>query len=187
MTNGAGRVFYACWNWIKDDPQSVAMAMLRRKPILTPFNEALFCEGNRKGLLPLLRHDGSNDVDEPWDADIFNAYAITLSYIGGVILAIRTGEETVQDIGRRLVAFPVLIPKRFIELVTESRPRALVVLAYYFAIMAKRKDVWYVGDTGNREVRGIMSILPEKWRHWMQWPLQVIQEDHQSITEPALS
>lgn len=175
MTHGTGRVFHAVWQWISDDETSIAMRMLNRSPKLTPFNEELWAEDNRQGFQYLLHRSQADTANEPWSSSVQEAYNTTLSYIGSVQIAITAGEAP-EDICRRLIVFPLLISKEFINLVEEQQPRALVVLAHYFALLAKFKDdIWYIGDAGQREVRGIHTILPVEWQDRMSKPLQIME------------
>ncbi|KAK8062159.1 hypothetical protein PG997_014256 [Apiospora hydei] len=60
---------------------------------------------------------------------------------------------------RGMMAFPCLVPPLFLDLVEERAPRALAVLAHYFALVARIRDIWWVGDTPAREVRAIRRAL----------------------------
>jgi Fungal specific transcription factor domain len=173
-THGAGTVFREAWHFIENDENSITWALLRSPPILVDF-DVLFAESNRQGLLHLLRRSSSEDPNESWDEETRKAYERTTSYIGGVQIAIAAHERT-ADICRRLMVFPMLMPKRFIGLAEELQPRALVILAYYFAMLAKFRDVWWIGDTGRREIRGIQTVLPAEWQDLMSWPLMTMEE-----------
>ena len=63
---------------------------------------------------------------------------------------------------RRLILFPSLCPPSYIDLVSQSRPRALVILAQYFALLAEFGDVWWVGKLMGREVRGVLDYLDDR-------------------------
>ena len=78
---------------------------------------------------------------------------------------------------RILLLFPYLVQKGFIDLVQEQRPRALVILAHYFGLLAQFKDIWFIGDTASREVRAIQSALSKEWQDLMAWPLQKLAEE----------
>jgi hypothetical protein len=176
MTSGSVNVFREVWTWIADDEASIARGVvMRRTPILVPFNEALFQEGNRQGLLHLLRRSRTDESSEPWDADIQEAYKSTISYLGGIQIAI-AAHEAPADICRRLIVFPMMVKKRFIELVEEQQPRALVVLAHFFALLARFGDFWWLGDTGKKEIRGIQTVLSDEWQDLMSWPLMTMEE-----------
>lgn len=60
---------------------------------------------------------------------------------------------------RLLLLFPALVPERFTELVSTNQPRALAVLAYFFAFFARFRDVWWIGPIGVREVKAIAEVL----------------------------
>jgi hypothetical protein len=79
-------------------------------------------------------------------------------------------------IGRRLILFPILVDQRFIDLVGEGNPRALVILAHFFALVAILKSFWFVGNTGTREVRAIAAHLPAHWQGMLEFPLRLVNE-----------
>lgn len=151
MTAGTGRVFHATWDFIKDDEASIAMRLVNREAKLSPLNEKLFAESNSQRLAHLLR---AADVAEPWDEDIQEAYGCTINYIGSIQLAI-DARESPAEVCRRLVAFGFLCPLRFVNLVAEQRPRALLVLAHFFALLVLFREPWWVVDTPQKEVHGI--------------------------------
>ncbi|KLU90156.1 hypothetical protein MAPG_09122 [Magnaporthiopsis poae ATCC 64411] len=54
--------------------------------------------------------------------------------------------------------------KAFHEYLRARRPRALVVLAYFFALWIPFRDVWMIGTAGLDQVRAIREALPPRWR-----------------------
>jgi hypothetical protein len=176
MTSGALNVFRETWKWISEDEASIARKLImRRTPALVPFNKELFLESNRQDFLHLLRRSRADDASEPWDADIEEAYKSTISYLGGIQIAI-TAHGAPPDICRRLIVFPIMVKKRFIKLVEDQQPRALVVLAHFFALIARFRDCWWLRDTGKREIHGIQTVLPDEWQDLMSWPLMTMEE-----------
>jgi len=158
MTHGTGRSFHATWHRMSEDETSIAMRVLNRPPILTPFNEALWAEDDRQDLEQLLQRSREDVANKLWNSSIQEAYNSTLSYVSAINIAI-AAEEAPGNTCRELIAFLMLIPKGFTDLVEEHEPRALVVLAYYFVLVAMFRDmVWWVGDAGGREIRGIPTI-----------------------------
>ncbi|KAL2048797.1 hypothetical protein ABVK25_010922 [Lepraria finkii] len=170
MTRGASDVHRAAWKWIEDDETSISVRLISRLPILTK-PETLYTESSRQDLLHLLRRSQTDTKNEFWSSDIQETYASTISVIGSVLIAI-SAHESRADIFRRLILFPMLIPKPFIDLVMEDRPRALVILAHFFALLAKFNDMWWTGDTGEREIRGIRTVLSDEWLELMNWSLR---------------
>ena len=73
-----------------------------------------------------------------------------------------------------MMAFALLVPRKFVELVGVKRPRALVVLAHFFALASDMGDIWWVGEIAKREVLGIHRRLPSEWQSLMVSPLKSI-------------
>lgn len=104
-----------------------------------------------------------------------DVYRRTLAYINNMQTAIDNHEPS-YIIGRRLQAFPMVIPTRFIDLVEAQEPFALVVLAYYFGVAAQLDhEFWWLRGTGPhdrtamREVSGILGKLDERYRGLLAW------------------
>lgn len=146
---------------------------MQKSPNLTDF-ETLFALENRQSLLHLFTNPPGIDP-EPWSPETQEAYEHTLSFIGAIQVALDAGVEGPDQILRRCLGFPGLIPKRFIDMVEERRPRALVILAHYFAYLARFREIWWIGDSGAREVRAIAGILAPEWREMMGWPVGEVE------------
>lgn len=174
MWLGSREVFSTAWAWVGDDETSMAKLITERKPDMKDV-DALFHESNGNGFMHLLERSPNDKANEPWDDEIQEAYRLVICYIGGIQIAMNAN-ETADELTRRAVGFGLLIPKRFINLMDEARPRALVVLAHYFALLAKLRDIWWIGDTGRREVRAINSELSGEWQRLMSGPLMAIEE-----------
>lgn len=162
MNQGSIAVHKATWPWIGDNPASIAhRAVVQKSPNLADF-ETLFQLSNRQALLHLLA-DPLGIAPEPWSPDVQEAYEHTLSYIGAIQVALDAGVEGPPEILRRCMGFPGIIPKYFFDIVEERRPRAWVILAHYFAYLARFKDLWWIGDSGARELRAIAENLSPEW------------------------
>jgi hypothetical protein len=73
----------------------------------------------------------------------------------------------------RILGFPATVSKRYVQLVEEQQPRALVIMACFFAMTRAVDDVWWLHGIAKKEVTGIMSLLPESWWSRMEWPVRV--------------
>lgn len=94
------------------------------------------------------------------------------SYIGSTLLAINSGEVPLQR-ARRIMGFPMLVCGLFIELLGQGQPQALVIPAHFFPLMVGSTEIWWIGHTGRRDVRGIQSIIPAHWKDLIKWPDQL--------------
>jgi hypothetical protein len=173
-TQSSGEVWSSSWKWIKDDETSISSTLFKGTPALMD-PALMFNVKNRKGLNHLLRANREDDATQFENPDIVSAYETTVSYIGGIKQAISNGEPRIH-IMRRLSTFPMWINRNFPRLVEERQPRALVILSYYFALLTMFKDVWYIADTGEREIRALSKNVPPKWLLLMEWPMRALDE-----------
>lgn len=171
MGRGAATVFTVAMKSGLDHEMSKIMSLIDAPPVSLLDNEkTMFANKYWEDFRGLLRHDIGDRREDLYDIDTLQAYQRTLSFIGSVHHAIISGED-MHPLCRRLMAFSPLIPRRFIDFVQERRPRALVILAHYFALASKVKSAWWMGETPQREIRGILTVLPPQWHEYMHWPL----------------
>lgn len=73
------------------------------------------------------------------------------------------------------LAFPATVSRRFIELVEEKRPRALSILACFFALLKRLDAVWWLHDVSRREVMGLVGLFEpgSKWWKHLEWPIRL--------------
>ncbi|KAF8848653.1 hypothetical protein BDZ45DRAFT_664215 [Acephala macrosclerotiorum] len=166
IARGSGSVFGAAFDKINNIQTAKIMPLVEAASMLTNAT-VLFADGNRRGLEQLLGQGFSSEV---WDEETRQVYEKALSYIGSVQKAIEAGEHRLA-ICRRAMAFAVLSPKRFFDFVEEQRPRALVVLAHFFALLSNMEDIWWIGKVARREIEGIRRELPAEWQVLMRIPL----------------
>lgn len=73
----------------------------------------------------------------------------------------------------RILGFPATVSRRFVELIEEHDPRALVIIACFFAMTAVVDNIWWLEGIAKRECEGILSLLPRSWWAKMEWPLRI--------------
>ncbi|KIN08933.1 hypothetical protein OIDMADRAFT_100460 [Oidiodendron maius Zn] len=182
ITKSHAQVFLAAWDLVGDNSSTQTARLIKATPVVWDYDERQGAdkrEGLEHLLQPVLGIDGidGHDEDQPslWDDGVRRAYESTLSYIGGIWQSVQRNDP-LGPIGRRLILFPILVEQRFIDLVGEAKPRALVILAHYFALVTIIKSFWFVGNTGLREVRSIAAYLPAHWQGSMELPLRLVNE-----------
>lgn len=94
-----------------------------------------------------------------------------MGYVAHTLEWVEARDEP-SKIRRLQTAFGALAPPLFRNLVKERQSRALVILAYFFAIMKAVDDVWWIRGVPEREFFGIQGLLPDKWQWAMAWPIQ---------------
>ncbi|KAH6658660.1 hypothetical protein BKA67DRAFT_514549 [Truncatella angustata] len=69
-----------------------------------------------------------------------------------------------------VMAWPLLIPEHFVDLLDQRRPEALAIVAHYAALLYSCNDLWVFGDRGKCLVQSISGYLQPYWREWLSWP-----------------
>ncbi|KAH7021868.1 hypothetical protein EDB80DRAFT_805353 [Ilyonectria destructans] len=75
---------------------------------------------------------------------------------------------------RSVLAWCVAVSEDFIDLLTERRPEALVIFAYYAVLLHGVRDMWIIGDAGEFIIRSITAYLGSHWEKWLAWPNAVV-------------
>lgn len=121
---------------------------------------------------------------EEMNSEIEKAYLECIRYIE--LMYAVTETESPFNIRKILTGFASRVPREFFELISEKRPRALVILGYLFALAIRADDIWWLKGIPAKEVRGIESILPTEWKWTMVWPLNLVSEaaEHPSRASP---
>ncbi|KAL2270090.1 hypothetical protein VTJ83DRAFT_2274 [Remersonia thermophila] len=80
------------------------------------------------------------------------------------------------------LAFPATVSRRFIELLEERRPRALAILACFFALLRSMDSIWWLHGMARREVLGVVSLFnsdyfgADAYRTWwphLEWAMRI--------------
>ncbi|KAK4170223.1 hypothetical protein QBC43DRAFT_224242 [Cladorrhinum sp. PSN259] len=86
------------------------------------------------------------------------------------------------------LAFPATVSKRFIELLEERKPRALAILACFFALLKSLDNIWWLNGMARREVLGVVSMFnsdffgPDAYREWwphLEWAMRIALYDYE--------
>lgn len=194
VTKSSTTVFAEAWRLVGIEPKSIAFQLIKGTRHIHEPARGISSQNNGSGsgndksrdsnngrgrrcfehLLDRSLSDGDS-TPEPWDAEIQAGYENALDYIGNILGAIELDGPS-GNVCRMLVMFPMLAEIRYIDLVRAASPRALVILAHYFALLAEYHEFWWLGDAGVKEVRAIAGELTGKWKDLMAWPLKMIEK-----------
>lgn len=171
MANTSNIVFRKAWALVEKNPESISGQLMleiaqnvAEKDRMEHLNE----------LIHLLRRQEPHELEEEWDEDICAVYGRTLSCLGW-LWKHRFDSEAPFGLTRRLFLFSMIVDARFLSFVEERRPRALVILAHYFSLLAILRKFWYIGDSGLREARAIAAELPPEWQGMLIQPLEILK------------
>jgi len=110
------------------------------------------------------------------DKETTDAYHHTVGQVAAMTRALEKGADW-KALGRRLTTFAVMLRPKFIELLGDRRPKALVILAHYFAVATHAAQYWWIGNMPFREFEALEKIIPVEWQHLLKWPREVVERN----------
>jgi hypothetical protein len=117
-------IFKLAWPLVEKHVESPMFKLMAQAATITSENRTKTTR--TEDFSVLLRREDPHEVSETWDDEIEQAYESTLRDIGH-LWCLRRGGHAVSDLRRRIAIFPISVPWRFVELVEEGRPRALII------------------------------------------------------------
>lgn len=190
---GVKTVVAASWQWIKDNP--IIIPIIDEQPsmhlyldraadgffghLLDDLDEELAALEPRDAAAHPNGHVHSQDFT-PFGTDDPNCLiASTRQAYCHAVAALNWAHAKP---GTAALAFPATVSRRFVELVEERQPRALVILACFFGLLKVIEHVWWLHSISRREVFGIVSLfhsdfygpaIERKWWPHLQWAVRI--------------
>lgn len=67
-------------------------------------------------------------------------------------------------------------PQAYFTLLHQRQPPALVLFAFFGALLHSCNEYWYVEGLGGEIVRTVNDMVGLYWRPWVSWPLEYVRE-----------
>ncbi|KAK0483250.1 hypothetical protein IW261DRAFT_1417192 [Armillaria novae-zelandiae] len=102
------------------------------------------------------------DVEELSDASVRTAYEDSISFLERAWIA---------SFNECIGIWWYIMPNQFFHLLTEGRPRALIILAHYCVMMkhVTQDGPWWAKKQWGNEAARIISMLDSQWTPWLGW------------------
>ncbi len=168
-------------------PEGAMMLYLRASREPNFRDKSLLFDPNN--VMPFARVLDFEDSEQPFvnqaetEPTTYEAYRSALAVIGSIYNAARAGEPE-HYLCMRVVAFGPLVPKSFVRLLAQKRPRAMVILAHYMVFVRYVDSYWWFKGRAEKEILGIQRSLPEKWQWALRWPLAVLSSPEYAKVDP---
>lgn len=159
IVQGVRSVFEAAYPLINANSTSNIMAIIASSSENMFNPSAIFNQSNLRQFPHLVDED-----DESFNKENQTTYHQTISCVGSISSAVKSGESTMA-LCRRFMSFACLVPPAFLDLVEARATRALIILAHFFALTSQARELWWVGDTPEREVNAIRLNIPPELEH----------------------
>ncbi|KAI1269214.1 hypothetical protein F5Y18DRAFT_423458 [Xylariaceae sp. FL1019] len=166
---GVKAVVAASWMWLRNS--SIVIPIIESQPALN-----LDLSGDLTFFSDLMV--GVEEEVQKFEADNLTTQMSTrMAYQHAI--AVLDWAHKIPHTGAPLV-FLATVSRRFVELLETRRPRALAILASYFALLKCLDNVWWLKGVARREIMGIVSLFnpdDEEWWPRLQWPLRIALHD----------
>ena len=73
--------------------------------------------------------------------------------------------------------WPITLPPRFLDLLSEKQPEALIILAHYCVVIfwGEQDDTWFLAGWASYMLATIKQSVPESWHEHLKWPDEMIK------------
>lgn len=73
--------------------------------------------------------------------------------------------------------WPVNLPPKFLELLAEKQPGALVILAHYCVLIywGEIQDTWFLKGWARYMMETIKELTPQSWHEHLEWPSSIVR------------
>lgn len=115
-------------------------------------------------LLYLLLADSSEDS---------NLCCAALNSLRRLLAMAATPGQTVT-IKTLTYSWPVQVPQKYITLISERKPKALIVLAHYCVMLKMLDSFWFMEGCAARILEQCRQNLESQWHRYIEWPLSVV-------------
>lgn len=127
-------------------------------------------------LLEMISSIPPDDIDFPEMETYYN----TVKYIGTLYMNLReSGVDPIMKL--RIITWFTFVPRRFIEIAQEKRPRCLIILSYYAMFLKLAVAVWWIAGIGQRTLVDITAHLGIDWVDLLRIPLGAISFDDELV------
>lgn len=72
------------------------------------------------------------------------------------------------------------LPSRYLAALEQGHPTAMLILAYYTVALHRMERYWWINGEPSRILLAVYWLLDESMRPWLDWPLQVLNLEHEA-------
>ncbi|TGZ83982.1 hypothetical protein EX30DRAFT_393518 [Ascodesmis nigricans] len=123
---------------------------------------------------------GSEELDE---TDVSTAYFSAIAELRKSYASMNEWENIIGSI----FTWPITVSDRYVELLVERRPRALIIFVYYCGLFVGLESFWWSKGSGLFELQRIEKMLGPEWEEWTVWPKKRILEKARTDQEEQRS
>ncbi|CAK7238939.1 MAG: hypothetical protein STHCBS139747_000360 [Sporothrix thermara] len=110
--------------------------------------------------------------DEP-DFMYIETYYETLKFLGSLYRELEVGIGRILNL--RTITWFTFLPKGFVDVARERRPRALIILAHYLVFVKLCGRLWWMRGIADKEIKDILNVLKGDWMSYVTGPIAALE------------
>jgi hypothetical protein len=110
------------------------------------------------------------------DSEDVNVCCGALNNLRKLLAMASTPHQTIST--KTLVfSWPMEVSERYLELVGENKPEAILVLAHYCVMLKMVDSFWFMRGSAVNILRQCQQVLEPRWQQYIDWPVKVVGID----------
>jgi hypothetical protein len=110
------------------------------------------------------------------DQETANAYALAIHELLNAYTQVSILMDRKQDFVPVIFVWPVSIPQRYLDMLRDRQPEAMIILAYYAVLLRRVDNQWFMHGWARYLVTLIHAALDEEWHEWLTWPREMTSQ-----------
>ncbi|KAF8251262.1 hypothetical protein K440DRAFT_540319 [Wilcoxina mikolae CBS 423.85] len=164
---GVHSIVKQAWTWVSGGPLSPLICQYELSSCTGSEGLDAETEGVLANLYRLCTDRSLPGSEELSDTTISTAYFSAIAELRKSFATIFRWEHLIGSI----FVWPIIAGDKFVELLVEGRPRALVIFMHYCALFTLAEEFWWAKGSALHELRRCEMCLGEEWKNpWIEWP-----------------
>ncbi|KAJ9603474.1 hypothetical protein H2200_012252 [Cladophialophora chaetospira] len=87
--------------------------------------------------------------------------------------------------------WPINLPPRFLDLLSEKQPEAMIILAHYCVLIhwgaTAKDDTWFISGWAEYMLETIRDSIPDVWHEQLEWPALSLTREEQTPSKETVA
>ncbi len=175
IIRGNCTIFKTVWQFIKNGPLTPLKMEGIDREHLAPVPENPEYAQRLGGLLAAISSPGKNRIVRKVTEGSISPLPGALAELSRAFSEAQAARSrSVFTMWTAIYIWPVQVSQGYLDLLRNSDPAALILLAHYCILLEPLESHWYMSGYSKRLLSRIYNQLGQEWRQWLHWPLEEI-------------
>ncbi|KAF1950023.1 hypothetical protein CC80DRAFT_510016 [Byssothecium circinans] len=125
----------------------------------------------------------SEVIHHIYPSDIIEAYQDAIIFLEALFSAATHPDSPPSD--SMLKSWLYCISPRFVELLSDKQPGALIILAHYGVLLGRNRRYWFLEDVDVLMLSISDAFVPNEWKGWLDWPREEVRKGRANSNRAA--